>query len=873
MSTHFLPYNRCWAKTDQSPGSEAPVQGIHLVLYHNMDVAGCVYVMLQREDEWGRQLCEALGVSRHVLMHDMALLYMFHDLGKLTDNFQAKSAQAVAYLNSLEPFEPKPILEIPGAEMRHDLVGYTMLRKVQGFLGVGKREINALLHASFSHHGYALPFQKKTGIDPNNRPKASEQWADVENGVKVRNTQERFEAHCEAIKLAMGGLQGDYTKAPDMERASWLLAGIGQISDWLGSTQDYFTLHGDWMDPRTYWHCYALSGATRAYEDVQFAHVPVRETEFWEGLLAPEHSPRPLQRAAQGMARQIEGEGFILIEDATGAGKTEAGLALAREMMHKSGCKGITFALPTRATANGIFPRVMEYAEVSFTEPPTLSLIHSSRQENRTWRILKDSQGGTLTASEWLNSSSRQALFSQVNVCTIDQLLLAVIPRYFAPMRLAALSRSVLVLDEVHTMDAHMMPLLCALLQWCGRAGQPVIAMSATCDAEARSMLIDAYTSGRAKADTPPTLPAMTYVQGDAIRQVQSVNPHQKRELHWEIFEDQGSLDAVVNELVQRAYDGEAVVWFRNTVNSACRAYEAIKARYDDVILTHSRYTLADRQKRDEILVTSFGRGAPKDARRGKIVVCTQVLQESLDVSFDWGISDVCDVDLLIQRAGRVLRHEDGERINVCMGLFTPPLIGTPDARWVEHSPSLQDTRYIYPDIATLYTSASLCKDPWQLPCDTRELLRRAKDEIPKSLAHVHERVLLRDEDTGNTARRGTLDFSKTYAKSAALWGSEKPIQTRDIIPSRRWEVWYEENGVLVPVAGTRSGSRITIPIYWAYDRPEIPEAILDSFPFKQTREVVIATKTSYGWDLPMVDEQGGAIMLSYDAYLGLQKP
>ena len=74
------------------------------------------------------------------------------------------------------------------------------------------------------------------------------------------------------------------------------------------------------------------------------------------------------------------------------------------------------------------------------------------------------------------------------------------------------------------------------------------------------------------------------------------------------------------------------------------------------VDLFHARFRFMDRQGKEKGVIKNFGLGG--DRSKGRILVATQVVEQSLDVDFDWLITQLCPVDLLFQRMGRLHRHE-----------------------------------------------------------------------------------------------------------------------------------------------------------------------------------------------------------------------
>ena len=99
-------------------------------------------------------------------------------------------------------------------------------------------------------------------------------------------------------------------------------------------------------------------------------------------------------------------------------------------------------------------------------------------------------------------------------------------------------------------------------------------------------------------------------------------------------------------------------------VNTVQRAQEMYRLLDDslgsdtELMLFHARYPADERSQRETQVLRHFGRG--EDARRPRraVLVATQVVEQSLDLDFDFMLTDLAPVDLLLQRAGRLHRHE-----------------------------------------------------------------------------------------------------------------------------------------------------------------------------------------------------------------------
>ncbi len=105
---------------------------------------------------------------------------------------------------------------------------------------------------------------------------------------------------------------------------------------------------------------------------------------------------------------------------------------------------------------------------------------------------------------------------------------------------------------------------------------------------------------------------------------------------------------------------GNCIAWIRNSVDDAIRIYRQLQlskvVATENLLLFHSRFAFHDRQRIESQTLNLFGKQSGAQ-RAGKVIIATQVIEQSLDIDCDEMISDLAPVDLLIQRAGRLQRH------------------------------------------------------------------------------------------------------------------------------------------------------------------------------------------------------------------------
>jgi len=410
-------------------------------------------------------------------------------------------------------------------------------------------------------------------------------------------------------------------------------------------------------------------------------------------------SPRPVQTLAIDMASTSPRAGLMIVEAPMGEGKTELSMAVAEIFAKKFGSDGVFFGLPTQATSDAILDRFVPWlAKVAPGSP--VALAHGKAMINETVRNLPewsssgvgidccDDGPGVTAVSGWFRSSKR-LLLSPFVVGTIDNVLLSGSKIRHGALRFLGLTGKVVILDEVHAADVYMNKFLERALSWLGSAGVPVILMSATLPSAQRFGLIEAYAGldeGTAKdsiddADGYPrvtvALPSATDEEEVLVARSPNANDgSSKRPTHvrLRVLHEENLLarkatiadDAVADLFARKLSGGGCALVIRNTVGRAQSLYATLKKRFPDasVVLFHSRYTAGDKDAIAKRVLSRLGSTSKNGVHRPTagekfIVVATQVAEQSLDIDADVLITDLCPIDLLLQRVGRMWRHPE----------------------------------------------------------------------------------------------------------------------------------------------------------------------------------------------------------------------
>ena len=608
-------------------------------------------------------------------------------------------------------------------------------------------------------------------------------------------------------------------------RMSWLLAGLAVLSDWIGSNEDWFPFRSpnDFPSLDSYWLC-ARRQARAAVREAGIIPAAAIGRLGYDALVGSPVAPSPMQEWAQNVPLP-DGPALFIVEDETGSGKTEAALMLAHRLMASGRADGLYMALPTMATANAMFDRLGKTVRHLFAPDaePSLALAHGARglhpgfrAARDNWRRIEASYGddgeADITAStacaEWIADDRRRTFLADVGAGTVDQALLAVLPARHQSLRLLGLAHRVPIIDEVHAYDAYMLREIEALLAFQAALGGSAILLSATLPAGHRQSLVNAFAECLAE---PADIAEQAYPLATVrARDVQTETPVPGRPGHGRKLPVRflRSPDEALAEVECAVHSGRTALYIRNTVDDAREAHAALTARGIPAELFHARFALADRLAIERRTVETFGKESKAGERAGKILVATQVVEQSLDLDFDVLASDLAPIDLLIQRAGRLWRHGWRKRAGKPELLVVAPSAeDDPPEDWFERF--LPRAAYVYRDHARLWLTVRTLgrTEAIESPDGLRGLIEaiygpEAEDDVPPNLLKkrlAFEGKQSADRSMGNY---NTLSVSSGYMRDAGAWDSDVRTPTRLIEdPSATLRLARVHDGQIEPYA------------------------------------------------------------------------
>lgn len=278
-----------------------------------------------------------------------------------------------------------------------------------------------------------------------------------------------------------------------------------------------------------------------------------------------------------------------------------------------------------------------------------------------------------------------------------------------------------------------------------------------------------------------------------------------------------GNAYSVVSEAVRKQ---QKVLVVCNQVKRAQTLYEELSELYPNVekMLIHSRYKRAERARLENSLKDKYNQMSSKSC----LVVSTQVVEVSLDISFDVMITECAPIDSLVQRFGRINRKRSADTI----GHYKPVYVIAPPKDKNEALPysldilertyavlpidggvmketeiqSMMDK--VYPEICFEnidFSGAVFTDGRWQI----KELCHHSKSALLEAL-DINSAVCIVENDkeaylNGNTVEKTEMEIPVSYHLIAHRRLEQIDAGMRPfIIPDKAYD---SEKGLLVEYA------------------------------------------------------------------------
>ena len=615
----MLQLNEVWAKTN-------PFQSI---VTHGL-VSGFVAQFLMEEylcEGTKKQLAEELNLKQEDLISFTGYFVSLHDIGKISKRFQN---------DEHDKFN----------NIRHEKTSFRALMRIwTKEYGINRRIARPFGEIIQAHH------QGKSGFEDD----CDNEWQALQDEFE-KLMADSFCFNRLSFPVPATEMQGIYEA---------ILLGILILSDWLASGnmftdaeqwQNDSVMENVWEKMKTFSKESGLQPVKKSY-GTSFSDV-------WPNI--PAGKERELQKLSQKIFEDEKRYSMILMEAPMGEGKTEAAVYAASRMAEQWGKDGFYIGLPTSATSNQMLTRMNDFFALHNADT-AVRLLHS-----QAWLIedeaLYNSEDEKYIC-QWL-LPGRRAMLSQYAVGTVDQAMMAAMCVRYGVLRLLGLTEKVLIIDEIHAYDMYMMNILKGLLVWCRALQIPVILLSATLPVSRKKEIFGIFTNEEAET----VYPCITAIdERGAIKSLHIGAVAKKMEYKVEIKPILHSYSDIARLALAQVSEGGCCCVLMNTVRQAQSVYSEIRSMDSsiDTMLFHSRFLNKDRNDIEKRCIAKYGKNSKERPARS-ILVATQVVEQSLDVDFDYMITSIAPIDLILQRMGRQFRHEDTLRPH---GLEQPTII------------------------------------------------------------------------------------------------------------------------------------------------------------------------------------------------------
>lgn len=770
--------HRVWAKTSKKETGPDEESRYHPLLCHMLDVAAVAGLVWDNHLTEGvrKRLGHALNADEQAARSLVVFAAGAHDIGKASPGFQKKAPRI------------SECTEMPYSEndrnCPHGFVTASVLSKL---LGDGW---NLVAQITGGHHGV---FPRASDLRLGRDSFGNAEWENARSRL--------LEEYSRTIGYSNSQVAAD-TCDPQVVP---VLAGFISVVDWIGSNQDFFPCVAECdtvcaLDPAQYWQ-EADDKARKALTELGWLPAVTFAEEVRFDQVFTGFSPNSLQASAIELVQNQNDPYLMIVEAPMGKGKTEAALYAADVALCRGFARGMYIAMPTQATGNAMFKRVLDnyLRNRGHKGKLNLQLVHGDAllahlpevEEGEIPGYSPTSIGddeADVHAQSWFTAKKRP-LLAPFGVGTIDQSLLSVLQTKHWFVRMFGLAGKVVVFDEVHAYDAYMSTILERLLHWLAELDCTVILLSATLPEAKRKQLVKAY-SGR---DDPEykRYPRITLVKPRHYLDEQSptvpvcVDIPMEEPRSVELQFAKTSLDTLPSTLGQRLQQGGCAAVICTTVDRAIEVYKHLRDTLDDTecMLFHARTLQMWRREREAEVLHKFGKRDPqeKDAKgyyvnpdrpHRAVLVATQVVEQSLDLDFDLMVSDMAPIDLLIQRSGRLHRH--ARRRPPC--LESPGFIVLCDADRNGAPPESfgGSIEYVYDRYILLRTWLALRgRKRLDMPTEIEHLVEAVYGEVPSVTDDTWEDALF----LAHVVSKVTTDDCVGHARQIILRQPDDPLE------------------------------------------------------------------------------------------------
>lgn len=642
---------------------------------HTMDALKISKCYIDKNYLMIEDFCDHWGIDASKFLRSVFTAVYLHDVGKLTSAFQKNIEMGKHSQRAPHAFFSVPIISKLDTRFFSDLqietcavLGhhtqlynqmYSNVRSPPEYI---RDEINTFLENGLDAYN-TLGFNRYFGFDGFSN-------ISIENSRPMR------------IRKQIKQIIKDTSKFEDeikLKSIFSLLFSILQLGD------DYSSMNfSDFVDD--------YDGSKRMFDsvlDLPDNFVPIIDiTDDPVNMVLNENTPYEYQNEILKSERKN-----ILIFAPCGRGKTEAALLWALQALKNQNKNKIVFAMPTQVTSNAMYDR---FCKIFGNGDKKHGIKYVGLFHGKSMIKLKNEEDEEKDISEVKEESFKgNIFFKPITVTTIDHLILSFVHGFSqSDFALGPLQNSVVVFDEVHYYEKQTLDHLVTLFNILDQMNIPHLLMSGTLPEFLIEKVNEQGEYGKPVIDEEGVIfsPFKLIKHQDTLIEKQD----------GEFIPN----SAVIQRIKKEYESNKRIFIICNTVRRT-QAFWSILKEFDNAILYHSQYTFGDRIKKEEHILKN-------KITKPFILVATQTIEISLDISCDIMYSEVAPPDAIGQRAGRL--HRGGRNYTENGKEFILHLFRTQDMDTGRKSPydpdllelsfsSFEEKPYTYNDIKTVCDS------------------------------------------------------------------------------------------------------------------------------------------------------------------------
>jgi CRISPR-associated endonuclease/helicase Cas3 len=670
------------------------------LIKHLIDTSAFIEILWQNTlSEYQKKIIVSNFVFQNQNQNNEDVVFSFikfvagmHDIGKANPEWQVNTLKIQPGDESLQNLVVPKEIDHSSNRWKHDINGGIFFEKTNttNIKNVVLKEALSTIVAA--HHGH---FNTSEVIKRVNKKEQSyPEWVEVQKNIETQIA--------ELVEFNLDNNDIIAIKEP----AIILITGLVVLADWLASRIEFMYEQDDKHVSYKGHYEHSKKIAQTYIEKFGLQKPEWKNNLEWSTLFPHIPNPNPLQQSFINNIDKISEAGLTLISAPMGIGKTETSLFLATKIGEKLNNNGFWVTLPTQATANSIFKRCTDIAtNIYSNEYNSVSLMHSNSGITEAIKDVPSTTKNFFTKDilqqpdtvddndSQLTNSNEPNIFisdylvekkigglSSIAVSTVDQLISAALPLKHNMLRWLALSGKTLIFDEIHDFDEYTFGIIIKTIEWCGKFGIPVIAMSATLSGQSQQRLVKAYLSnaGYSKQELDVTIKDTIPNEGLASPEWVSYNTTQHI-LHKETLPSQSYVpynlelhatenfaETVENIVLQHLEKDANILVVCHTVNQAIALRRYLFSVIKDgtpIELIHSRMPETQKQKAISEMLRNTGKiSSISPSRKKRITIATQIVQQSMDIDYDVLVTLLAPLPEIFQRIGRIYRHEQGDK-------------------------------------------------------------------------------------------------------------------------------------------------------------------------------------------------------------------